>query len=371
MRPCSSSAEMRISPTPRSSSALVTDGAHPFAVDDPRNGDHLVAAHDQRPAFTVGARDLGVDEHVLDLLRAAREPVARPPASYLKPWELCRDAPRSPAHLAVELDRPLLEPKALVLAHRLDPTAEVDALRADGCVEQLCEGARQCAAFLERTEDVGARTGMQSLEERQQLIADQAAFRVPIRRVGAEGERARVAVGLGLLAPEREQRTDNAVFAARLDSLRVAARREAKEDRLDLVARGVTRRAQPIGCERVAQLAQLVLAGAQGRDADDLGAELLDAETRVRIRLLTPQTVVDMQGGDAVAELPQRTPEAGRVGAPAHQAEHLSARLDQLMPADVLLDAPQHVQGHSVAVTRSAHRPTPRARRPPAPARAR
>ena len=53
----------------------------PVGLDDPGHGDDLVAAHDERPAFAVGAWDLGVDEHVLDLLRAAGEPVAGPPAA--------------------------------------------------------------------------------------------------------------------------------------------------------------------------------------------------------------------------------------------------------------------------------------------------
>src|SRR5581483_9531800 len=132
MRACNSSAVIRISPTPRSSSALVTDSGHPVAGDDPGDGDDLVAAHDQRPSFAVGARDLGVDEHVLDLLRAAGEPVARPPPAYLKPWHLRGDAPGAPADLArrVELDRAVLEPEAVVLADRLNPAAQIHALRA-------------------------------------------------------------------------------------------------------------------------------------------------------------------------------------------------------------------------------------------------
>ena len=52
---------------------------------------------------------------------------------------------------------------------------------------------------------------------------------------------------LGLLAPERQQRADDTVLAARLDPLRAAARDEPVEDRLDLVARGVPGRAQAIG----------------------------------------------------------------------------------------------------------------------------
>src|SRR5581483_3974272 len=364
IRACSSSAVIRISPTPRSSSALVTDGGHPFALDDPRHGDDLVAAHDERPAFAVGARDLRVDEHVLDLLRAAGEPVAGPPPAYLKPWPLRGDAPRPPAHLAVERDRPLLEPKPVVLAHRLDAAAEVDALRGGRGVEQLGERGRQHAALVERAQDVLPRRRVEPLEERQQLVPDESALRVAVRRVAPEGEAPLAAVGLRLLAPHREQRPDDAVLAPRLDPGRGTARGEPVEDRLDLVGR-----AQAARGERVPKLAQLCLGPARWRDADDLGAELLRAQARVRVRLGTAQPVIDVQRRDAVAELAQRTPEAGRVGAAADEAQHLATGLDQLVPADVLLDAPDGVQVDSLAVTTSDRSSTCRGRLPPARAR--
>ena len=71
-------------------------------------------------------------------------------------------------------------------------------------------------------------------------------------------------------------------------------------------------------------------------DPDDLGAELLGAEARVLVGLVAAQAVFDVQRRDAVAELAQRVQEAGRVGAARDEAEHLAARLDQLVPADVL-----------------------------------
>src|SRR5439155_14752715 len=112
-------------------------------LDDPGNGDDLVAADDEGPAFTVRAGDLRVDEHVLDLLRAAGESIARAPASYLKPWDLRLDAPRAPLDGAGrEVDRAALEPQAVVLADGLRAAAEVDALRPGRGVEQLCEGPR-------------------------------------------------------------------------------------------------------------------------------------------------------------------------------------------------------------------------------------
>src|SRR5437764_3551886 len=127
MRSCSRSSSIRISPTPLSSSVCDTLRAHPFRCDDPRHGDDLVAAHHERPAFAVGAWDLGVDEHVLDLLRAPGEPVAGSPPPYLKARQGGFDPPAAPLDHAVEVARAVLEPEPLVLAHRLHAAAEVDA----------------------------------------------------------------------------------------------------------------------------------------------------------------------------------------------------------------------------------------------------
>ena len=60
-------------------------------------------------------------------------PASRSPGRHprtLSPGSSAVDAPGAPAHLAVEVDRRPLEPEAVVLAHRLDAAAEVDALRA-------------------------------------------------------------------------------------------------------------------------------------------------------------------------------------------------------------------------------------------------
>ncbi len=99
-------------------------------LDDPGHGHDDVAADHQRPRLALGTGDLRVDEQVLDLLPPPGEPVAGPPASYLKPCQLRANAPRPPAHLAGEVDRAVLEPEPVVLAHRLDAAAEIDALRA-------------------------------------------------------------------------------------------------------------------------------------------------------------------------------------------------------------------------------------------------
>src|SRR3954451_20453485 len=118
MRACRRSSSIRISPTPRSSSVADTLRAHSFRLDDAGHRDDLVTAHHERPAFAVGARDLCVDEHVLDLPRATGEPVAGTPPPYLKPCERGLDPPLAPGDGAPQLDRPRLEPQTIVLAHR-------------------------------------------------------------------------------------------------------------------------------------------------------------------------------------------------------------------------------------------------------------
>src|SRR5262249_13169334 len=154
----------------------------------------LVTAHDERPAFAVGAWDLCVDEHVLDLLRAPREPVPRAPPPYPKAWDPGADPEAAPAHLSDELDGCLLEPEPLVLAHGRDPAAQVDAARADRRVEQLRERGIERAARLERAEDVRPGGRMDPLEPREDLVADQSTHRARVRRVDAEGKPVLVAV---------------------------------------------------------------------------------------------------------------------------------------------------------------------------------
>ena len=193
IRGCSASSSIRTSPTAAFELSLRHESrSTPSALDDAGHRDDLVAAHDERPAFAVGARDLRVDEHVLDLLRAAGEPVAGPPSAYSKAWR-ARERMRHPPQrdLAVELDRAALEPEAVVLAHRLDAAAEVDALRADRRVEQLGERRRHRRGARRATRRRFSRAaGMDLLEQRQDLVADQAAHRVGVRRVDA-GTRAR------------------------------------------------------------------------------------------------------------------------------------------------------------------------------------
>src|SRR5215475_15682905 len=137
MRRWSSSSSIRTSVTARSSS--VADSLHLGMLDDAGHRHDLVAAHDERPRLALRARHLRVDEHVLDLPPPTSQPVAGPPSAHSKPLDVGADSPVAPADLARELDRAALEPEPLVLAHRLHPAAEVDALRTDGGSEQLGE----------------------------------------------------------------------------------------------------------------------------------------------------------------------------------------------------------------------------------------
>ena len=246
MRSCSRSSSIRTSPTPRSSSVCDTVCAHPLRLDDARHRDDLVAAHDERPAVTVGARDLGVDEHVLHLLRAAGEPVAGPPPPYSKAWQPRFDAPRLPRRPGRSRStRPRLEPQPVVLAHRLHAAAEVDALRAD----RRRRAARRAPAASSAARR--ARAGRsRAPRDGSARAAAATSSRIRPRSVSAFDESlapleaALAAVRLGLLAPDAEERPDDAVLAPDLDALRRPARGEPVEDRLDLVGERVPGRAQ-------------------------------------------------------------------------------------------------------------------------------
>src|SRR3954471_19467187 len=106
MRDCNRASSIRTSPTPVSSSVADTARAHPLGLDDAGNGDDRVTAHDERPALSVGARDLGVHEDILHLSVPTGEPVARLPATDLEPWQRGLDPPDPPLHRPAELDRP-------------------------------------------------------------------------------------------------------------------------------------------------------------------------------------------------------------------------------------------------------------------------
>ena len=101
--------------------------------------------------------------------------------------------------------------------------------------------------------------GMDAPQQREHLLADQAADRVAVRRVFPERKTCAQAVASRVFAPDAEQRAHDAVLALDLDALRVSARHEPVEDRLHLVREGVSGSAEPVRREPVTDLAQLVL----------------------------------------------------------------------------------------------------------------
>src|SRR5436305_11937605 len=162
---------MRTSATPRSSSVWDKLGAHSFRVDDSRDRDDLVPAHDKRPRLAVRAGNLRVDEHVLDLLAPSGEPIARAPRAYLKAWHVGLDPPGAPPHLAIERKRALLEPHAVVFAHGRQAVAEIDAPGSGSRFEQLVETRRP---LLGESQEVPLRRRVELPQQRGDLVARQA-----------------------------------------------------------------------------------------------------------------------------------------------------------------------------------------------------
>ena len=303
-----------------------------------RHGDDLVSAHDERPRLALRAGNLGVDKHVLDLLPPAGEPVARPPASYLKACQLGFDPPPAPANGPLERDRAALEPGAVVLADELDAVAEIESLRTDGRRDQLGEGRLQGATLLERPQQVRVGGRVKLAQEWQDPVADQASGRVPVRAVRPVREAEGLAVRRGLVPPDRQQGANDAVLALRLDPGRAAACHQPVENRLDLVGSGMAGGSKAIGGEAVADLAQFLLRRA-ATAVHDLGAHQLTAEAGVFLGFRSTQAVVDVQRGDAVPELAENVPRTGRVGTAGNEHGHIAAGRDQLQPLDLSLHA--------------------------------
>src|SRR5437588_6367225 len=201
---------MRTSAIPRSSSACDTLGSDSFRLDDSGNSDDLIAAHDERPRLALRAGNLCVDEHVLDLLAPPGQPVAGAPCAYLKAWELRLDPPLAPLNFAFEVDRRALDPHVVVLAHRGQATAEINALRALLRSQELVEARR---SSLRESEQVPLRSWMQLTKSRQDLVPNQCAVCVCVRAVAAVRQTFGAAVGLGLFATPLEHRPDGAVLA--------------------------------------------------------------------------------------------------------------------------------------------------------------
>ena len=228
-----------------------------------------------------------------------------------------------------------------MLAHGLDAAAEVDALRADRRVEQLGERRRHRPPRLERAQDVLARGRDGSARaaagsRRGSGRASCPAFDESTRNASPRSRQkasvsSRQSGSSGRTTPSSRRGLIPFVFPL-VD--------EPVEDRLDLVARGVAGRAQPVRA--------LARSGASRSSASPTPARV----ERARPRRRAPRAQKRASSSDSaprrpwstcsaetpVAELAQRVAEAGRVGAAGDEAEHLAARLDQLVPADVRLD---------------------------------
>src|SRR5690242_14720737 len=231
MRACNVDSSIRISPTPRSRSVLVAIALRPhvWIFHDSRHANNLAFVDDQGPGRAVAARDLGVDEDVLHLLLASSEPVARAPGAHLEAGCVRRDRPRA------EADRAVLQGHPVVLADGADALAEICLLRAvarrQEVEQRLLELPGQARALARgEREEVVARPRIEMLQQRKDLRPDQATLRVRVRAVAAVGEPVLVAVGLGLFAPDVEQRPHDAVLALRLDPPGPSAGDESVED---------------------------------------------------------------------------------------------------------------------------------------------
>ena len=185
-------------------------------------------------SVALGARDLRVDEHVLDLLpcgrragRPGRQPRTLRPGSSIRCVDRPSDAPA--AH------RALLEREPVVLAHGADAAAEVGAARTARRRAARAASARAPAAARplvgERERCSRAAAGWSRLRAAGGSRRGSARACVSAFERVARGSRGRVAaVRLGLLAPERQQRPDDAVLARGLIP-RVARSRRAGRGR--------------------------------------------------------------------------------------------------------------------------------------------
>src|SRR5436305_5044377 len=91
-------------------------------------------------------------------------------------------------------------------------------------------------------------------EQRQDLLADEAAHGVGVARVLAMADPDGLAVRDRFVVPERQKRADDAILAPGLDAGRATARHQAVEDRLDLVRSGMPGSAEALGGDRIALL---------------------------------------------------------------------------------------------------------------------
>ena len=213
---------------------------------------------------------------------------------------------------------------------RLDPSLEASSSSSfDG----------RCSA---EAQEVLGGTGMELTQQRQDLFANEPRFVSGFDVSVPVGESLGAAIGLRLFAPDLEQGADDTVLALGLDPSGHAAGRQPVEDGLDLVGGGMPRSPEPIGRERVADLAQRVLGrGPPGRPSTT------SAPSPSRQNAHPPRTLARAGHARRGARSPgtqraQNVPETGRVRAAGDQAGDLAARWDELVPPDELLDPLPH-----------------------------
>src|SRR5580765_5260169 len=143
--------------------------------------------------------------------------------------------------------------------------------------QQLRERRRQRLAPVEGAQEILVGGRMDPPQERKDLVADQPADAVAVRRVVAERQAALLAIAARVAPPDAEERAHDAVLAFRLDAFCRTARHEPVEDRLDLVRERVAGGAEAIRGEAVADPPELVFGGPSAA-LEDLGSEPLAAE---------------------------------------------------------------------------------------------
>ena len=249
---------------------------------------------------------LGVDEHVLQLLAPPGEPIARPPGRTSRPGSVATRSSTAPqrtgpcSRLSSSYSRTARIPPPRSACLR----AVARSRAARGACARASRGRRAARRPREREHVLARPRDASSAQQRQDLVADQAPLRVRVRAVArGTASPSRGAVGLGLLAPEREQRADDAVLAPRLDARAARRSRRGGRGRSRPGRRrcGRSRAAGP-SRQRVPERRAAPPRCAPGGAVDDLRAEALAAEARVLVRLGAAEPVVHVQRRDAVAE---------------------------------------------------------------------
>ena len=264
MRAWSASSSTRISPTPRSSSVWLTRAAPLDAAACRRCPGTATTSSPRTTSGHASRSERGIFASTNTSCTFLRRPASRSPARQPRTWSPASsdsDRPRAPPHRAVEPTGPGSSQSRSYSRTACTPPPRSTRFEPAGEASSSASAGGSGRALLERAEQVlvGGRVEPARAAAGSRRGSGRASCRRSRSRRGTRRPSAR-STPVGLLAPERQQRADDAVLAARLDPGRVPARDEPVEDGLDLVGGGVAGRAQPVRRERVAQLAQLGLA---------------------------------------------------------------------------------------------------------------